>query len=90
MLRFCELTVIEAEVSKYFTVPSPGGVRHTVLALNAWTANCLTWDSGNTTKHRPPQYAGATLGGLDRMRGFATVQSPDEFEEWLSPQESWF
>ncbi len=71
-------TVIEAEHSQYFSLPTRPGLRQAVLALNAWTANALTWNSGTTTPHRPPLYAGATLGGLFRMRGYPEARFHDQ------------
>ena len=71
-------TSLEAEYSKYFPLGTNDTFRQCVLALNAWTAYVPTWDSGNRTPHRPPQFAGATLGGLFRLRGFPASRFHDK------------
>ena len=71
-------TVFEAEYSHYFNLPTRPGLRQAVLAFNFWTADVLTWDSGNETPHRPPLFAGATLGGLYRLRGFPAARFHDK------------
>lgn len=76
-------TVVEAEFSKYFDLGPTENLRQQVIALNVWTANSLTWDSSHREKngrvfHRPPLYAGATLGGLDRMRGYPASRFHDQ------------
>ncbi len=49
-----------------------------MLALNFWTSNVLTWDSGTETPHRPPLFAGSTLGGLYRLRGYPEARFHDQ------------
>ena len=71
-------TVVEAEHSQYFSLPTWRGLRQAVLALNVWTANALTWDSGTTRPHRPPLFSGASLGGLFRMRGYPEARFHDQ------------
>lgn len=76
-------TVVEAEYSKFINLGDTKNFRQRVLAFNFWTANCLTWDSsriegGDEVFHRPPLFAGATLGGLDRMRGFPAARFHDQ------------
>jgi hypothetical protein len=75
-------TVLGGEFSKYVNLGPTKNLRQRVLAFNVWTANCLTWD--DTTRHkgdvvlmRPPGFAGATLGGLMRMRGFVANRFSD-------------
>jgi len=76
-------TVVEGEFSKYFSLGETETFRQRVLAFNFWTAKALTWDDSSTidgkeTFHRPPNFAGATLGGLDRLRGFPEGRFSDE------------
>lgn len=76
-------TVVEAEFSKYFDLGASKNFRQRVLAFNFWTANALTWDSSHyegseEVFHRPPLFAGATLGGLDRLRGYPAARFHDQ------------
>lgn len=64
-----EWTVLEAEYGHYLDLGRSRWFRQSVLALNAWTANAITWDRGDPPQ-RPPLFAGASLGGLFRQRGF--------------------
>lgn len=64
--------VWEAQVEKLLDLGASNESKQRVLAFNFWTAYVPTWETdaeGNVTD-RPPQYEGATLGGLYRMRGF--------------------
>jgi hypothetical protein len=72
-------TVLQAEIDQYFELSGLPHVRQTVLALNAWTAGTPSWklrDDGSVT-NRPPAYAGATLGGLWRMRAYPAQRFND-------------
>jgi hypothetical protein len=76
-------TVLEAELSKYFSLGATENLRQQVLAFNVWTADTLTWESdgfvnGKETFKRPPSFAGATLGGLFRMRGYPAARFNDK------------
>jgi hypothetical protein len=54
------------------------------VAFNVWTADTPTWESagvdaeGKEQFDRPPSYAGATLGGLDRLRGYPSARFSDK------------
>ena len=64
--------VWEAQVEKLFDFGASDESKQRVLAFNFWTAYVPTWETdaqGNVTD-RPPQYEGAILGGLYRMRGY--------------------
>jgi hypothetical protein len=64
--------VWEVQFEKLFDFGASAQSQQRVLAFNFWSAYVPTWETdgdGNVT-NRPPQYEGATLGGLDRMRGF--------------------
>jgi hypothetical protein len=72
-------TVLQAEVDQYFELRGLPHVRQAVLALNAWTAGTPSWkqrEDGSVT-NRPPAYAGATLGGLWRMRAYPAQRFND-------------
>jgi hypothetical protein len=75
-------TSIEFEASKYFSFGETEDTLQRVLALNMWWADSPTWDSssnikGNEVFHRPPLFSGATLGGIDRLRGYKTNRFND-------------
>ena len=71
-----EWTSLEFEFSKYFDLGPSQQSRKRVLAFNIWASDVPTWDDshfddrGNEILHHPPLFAGSTLGGLDRQRGF--------------------
>lgn len=67
----------EAEYSKFIDLGTNQYMRQKVLALNAWLSDTPTWNdtetvSGEQQYRRPPSFAGARLGGWDKMRGFET------------------
>ncbi|HEX6113545.1 MAG TPA: hypothetical protein VFZ10_14660 [Geminicoccaceae bacterium] len=72
-------TVVQGEVDQYFELERLPRVRQAVVALNAWTANTPSWDDEGNGKvdNRPPAYAGATLGGLWRMRAYPSQRFND-------------
>jgi hypothetical protein len=72
-------TVWQAEVDQYFELNNLPRVRQTVLALNAWTAQTPSWErlADGSVANRPPAYAGATLGGLWRMRAYPAQRFND-------------
>jgi hypothetical protein len=77
-------TVIEGQFSKYLSLGPAQGIRQQVLAFNCWTAETPTWkkagvdENGKTIFRRPPIYAGARLGGVDRMRGYREDRFSDK------------
>ena len=76
-------TVLDGEFSKYISLGESETFRQRVVALNFWTAKVLTWDAaheedGKNVFHRPPPYAGADLGGMFRMRGYASSRFHDK------------
>ncbi|MBW2245668.1 MAG: BamA/TamA family outer membrane protein [Deltaproteobacteria bacterium] len=92
-LRFCRdwggsgssapWTVLDGEFSKYLSLGESEKFRQRDVALNFWTADTLTWndahdEDGMNVFHRPPPYAGASLGGIFRMRGFASSRFHDK------------
>jgi hypothetical protein len=73
-------TVLQTEVDKYFSFGESRWFRQQVLALDFWTAYSPTWDvqANGDIDNRPPAYAGATLGGLWRMRGYPSQRFNDK------------
>jgi len=76
-------TVLDGEYSKYFSLGETERFRQRVIALDCWTAGALTWDDSHREDskaifHRPPTYAGASLGGLFRMRGYPSARFSDK------------
>lgn len=77
-----EYTVYGVEADKYFSLGSSENFRQRVIALDFWTVDTPTWDdfdlvNGEPVYHRPPAYAGATLGGVFRMRGYPSSRFND-------------
>ncbi|HET8728492.1 MAG TPA: BamA/TamA family outer membrane protein, partial [Alphaproteobacteria bacterium] len=72
-------TVLQADVDQYFELNNLPHVRQAVLALNLWTAATPSWEErpDGTVANRPPAYAGATLGGLWRMRAYPSQRFND-------------
>jgi len=71
----------EIDLAKYFDLGSSNWFRQQVIGLNFWTGHSFTWEevaipgvAFSTATNRPPYYTGATLGGLDRMRGYPTAR----------------
>lgn len=69
-------TIIELEYSQFFNLGSSNYLDERVIAVNAWLADTPTWNSktdvnGEPSYRRPPSFAGVTLGGFDRMRGYS-------------------
>jgi len=77
-----EYTVLGLEADQYFSLGATETFRQRVIALDVWTADSPTWndshlDNGTVVYHRPPAYAGATLGGIFRMRAFPASRFND-------------
>ncbi|MCM2679384.1 hypothetical protein [Echinimonas agarilytica] len=75
-------TAIQFEASKYFSFGQTQSALQRVLALNLWYSDSPTWDSfdkrgEDKVFHRPPSFAGSTLGGLDRMKAYSTARFND-------------
>ena len=67
---------MELHFSKFFSLGSSDLLDERVIALNGWLADTLTWNSttdinGSQVYRRPPSYAGVSLGGFDRLRGYS-------------------
>jgi hypothetical protein len=77
-----EWTTIDFEYSKYYSFGPSEKTLQRVLAFNAWFIDTPTWDdydivNGQQVFHRPPHFAGATLGGIDRQRAYPAARFND-------------
>jgi len=86
-----EYQVYGIEADKYFSLGSSETFRQRVIALDFWTADTPTWDdfdlvNGEPVYHRPPAYAGATLGGIFRMRGYPSSRFQDRAAIYYSAE----
>jgi len=73
-------TVLDAEFDKYFSLGESDWFRQRVLAFDFWTAYSPTWNekSNGDIENGAPSFAGATLGGLWRLRGFPSQRFSDK------------
>ena len=73
-------TVVDAEFTKYFSLGESDWFRQQVLAFDFWTAYSPTWDekSNGEIDNGAPSFAGATLGGLWRLRGYPSQRFSDK------------
>ena len=73
-------TVYAAELDQYFSLGPSDTFRQRVLAFDIWTAYSPSWEvqPDGSIANRPPTFAGATLGGLFRMRGFPSQRFSDK------------
>ena len=66
---------VDFTASKFLPLAEGPKSRQRVLAFSTWWLDTPSWEDfniedGKQVYHRPPPFAGATLGGLDRMRGY--------------------
>jgi len=66
---------VDIAATKYISLAPAARSRQRVLALSLWWIDTPSWDDSDpdgdsTVFRRPPSYAGATLGGVDRMQGY--------------------
>jgi hypothetical protein len=68
------------EIDKYFSLGPSDTFRQRVIALDFWTAYSPSWtvQPNGTITDQPPIYAGATLGGLWRMRAYPGMRFSDK------------
>jgi hypothetical protein len=73
-------TVLDGEVDKYFSLGKSDWFRQRVLAFDFWTAYSPTWEekSNEEIENGAPSFAGATLGGLWRLRGYPSQRFSDK------------
>lgn len=73
---FNSWTGLEFGFSKYWDLGDTNRFAQRVFAANAWTAYIPTWEKELLTpdfvqiRNRPPSNRGATLGGVERLRGY--------------------
>lgn len=73
---------IEAEFSKYITLPNLYYTRGQTLALNVWSAYSPSWNKSPnlnfTNNNQPPPWEGPRLGGWTRMRAYDSNRFHDK------------
>ena len=76
---------LEFKYSHYFNLDTFSFTQQNVLALNMWTGYSFSWENdvqidsmGVIDAHRPPPWEGASLGGLNRMRGYDNNRFSDK------------
>lgn len=81
-------TVLQAEYDHYLSLGATETFRQRVLALDVWTVDTLSWDNeaDGTISNRPPAYAGATLGGIWRMRAYPSQRFNDQAAIYYSAE----
>lgn len=76
-------TSVSTEFDKYFSLGKSDRFRQRVIAFNFWTADTPSWETSTTggeetISHRAPPFAGATLGGVWRMRAYPSQRFNDK------------
>ena len=73
-------TIIQGELDTYFSMGSSDWFQQRVIAFDFWTAYSPSWDEqeDGDIDNRPPAYAGATLGGLWKLRGYPSQRFSDK------------
>jgi outer membrane protein assembly factor BamA len=73
-------TIVKGEFDQYLSLGQTETFRQRVIAVDIWTAYSPSWDkkSDGRITNRPPAYAGATLGGLFRLRGYPASRFNDK------------
>jgi len=81
-------TALFAEGQQLFNFSPNREATQRVLALTYWTAYVPTWetDADGTVTKRPPQFEGATLGGLYRMRAYEGSRFHDKAAMYYSAE----
>jgi hypothetical protein len=73
---FNSWTSLDFSISKYWNLGDSDKFAQRVLATTAWSAYTPTWEAEPVSadfvriRNRPPGNRGATLGGVERLRGF--------------------
>ncbi|GIU18104.1 hypothetical protein TUM4644_04180 [Shewanella colwelliana] len=70
-------TTWEFEQSLFLSLGQSDWFAKKVLAFNLYLADTPTWKSGNLDTgeyHRPPSFVGVSLGGFNKLRGYAGHQ----------------
>jgi hypothetical protein len=66
---------VELKGAFFFDLGATSWFQQQTIGLSAWTADTPSWNNstvinGTSMKNRPPDYAGVTLGGWERLRGY--------------------
>lgn len=80
--------VIAGEADQYFSLGESDWFRQRVIALDVWTVATPSWQqrADGTIVNRPPTYAGGTLGGWWRMRGYRIARFSDSAAVYYSAE----
>lgn len=66
-------TTWEFEQSAFFAIGGNDWFAQQVMAFNFYLADTPTWNAqSGDNYHRPPSFAGVSLGGFDHLRGYAS------------------
>lgn len=81
-------TVVAGEADQYFSLGESDWFRQRVIALDVWTADTPSWGrrADGTIVNRPPTYAGASLGGWWKMRGYRIGRFSDKAAMYYSAE----
>ena len=73
-------TNVDGEIDLYLPLGATENFRQRVIALNYWTSYSPSWEvgPGGAISDRPPAYAGSTLGGLWKLRGYPSQRFSDK------------
>jgi len=76
---------VEASYSQYIELPKASWMRQNTIALNIWSAYSPSWEldtyldsEHDINANRPPVWEGARLGGMYRMRAYASNRFSDK------------
>ena len=81
---FNSWTSLDFSFSKFWDLGTSDRFAQRVLAVNFWSAYTPTWESVQVSpdfikfQNRPPSNRGATLGGVDRLRGYPRARFNDK------------
>ena len=81
-------TALIGEYDHYIPLGARPGFRQRTLAFDVWAADSPSWHQSpdGTITGRPPPYAGATLGGLWRMRAYPAQRFSDKAAIYYSAE----
>jgi hypothetical protein len=76
-------TSMEGQLSQYFDLGQTEEIAHQVLAFDVWGAHAFTWRTregrnGTILERAPPNFEGARLGGLFRLRAYPGARFSDQ------------
>lgn len=72
-------TALEGEFDGYIPLWDASWSRQQTLAISAWASYAPSYDASSPSPHqKPPYFAGPTLGGLWRLRGYPSYRFHDK------------